>query len=198
MMKLHAFLAGCVLAVASALPASAIGVQYFANLNGASEAPPNASPGLGTAVITVDVGLRTMRVEASFAGLLAGTTAAHIHCCTAVANTGTASVATQTPYFDGFPIGVTSGTYDRLFDMSLAASWNATFITANGGTPLTAFAALVAGLDAGKSYFNIHSSQFGGGEIRGFLAPVPEPETYALLALGLGVLALAGRRRRAG
>jgi hypothetical protein len=29
---------------------------------------------------------------------------------------------------------------------------------------------------AQRSYLNIHSAEFGGGEIRGFLVPVPVPE----------------------
>ena len=38
-----------------------------------------------------------------------------------------------------------------------------------------ALATLAAAMAAGKSYFNIHTSVVGGGEIRGFLVPGPEP-----------------------
>ncbi|OYW28321.1 MAG: hypothetical protein B7Z51_08260, partial [Methyloversatilis sp. 12-65-5] len=48
--------------------------------------------------------------------------------------------------------------------------------------------------DDGKAYLNLHSSEFPGGEIRGFLAPVPEPETYALMLAGLGLIGWAARR----
>ena len=61
---------------------------------------------------------------------------------------------------------------------------------------VAAFAALTTGAAAGKAYFNIHTLNFPGGEIRGFLAPVPEPETYALMHGGLGLLAVAARRRQ--
>lgn len=171
-------------------------VVYTAVLTGAAEAPPNASPGLGTATVTFDFDLVTMRVEASFSGLLGNVTAAHIHGATAVAGTGTAGVMTTTPSFTGFPTGVTSGTYDHTFDMTLSGSYNPTFITNNGGTVSTAMNALVAALDDGKAYFNIHSSSFAGGEIRGFLTAVPEPSSYAAFAgiAALGVVAL--RRRR--
>ena len=193
MMKLHAFLAGCVLAVASALPVAAHPITFVGTLSDLGEANP--SPGTGFVTVIFDDDAFTMNVHASFSGLIGTTTAAHIHCCTAVAGTGNAGVATPVPYFPGFPLDVHAGTYDRLFDMTQPSSWNPAFITANGGSIVSAFAAFSTGLNAGKAYFNIHSTFGPGGEIRTFLAPVPEPETYALLALGLGVLALAGRRR---
>ena len=105
-------------------------------------------------------------------------------------------MATTTPTFPGFPAGVTSGTYDppAPFDLTLATSFNAAFITASGGTVLQARNALITGLVAGDAYFNIHTSQFPQGEIRGFL--VPEPGIIALLALALGAAFAVTRRRR--
>ncbi|MBS0485263.1 MAG: CHRD domain-containing protein, partial [Proteobacteria bacterium] len=52
------------------------------------------------------------------------------------------------------------------------------------------------GLDDGKAYFNLHTNLFPGGEIRGLLSPVPEPESYALWLAGLGVLTVCARRVR--
>ena len=37
---------------------------------------------------------------------------------------------------------------------------------------------------------------FGGGEVRGTLLPIPEPETYALMLAGLGAVSLVARKRR--
>src|SRR3954468_5519885 len=110
-----------------------------------------------------------MHVIVDFSGLTAGRTASHIHCCTAVPGTGTALVATTVPTFPGFPLDVTSGTYSRIFDTSLARTYNPAFITANGGTVLSAEATLAAGLAAGEAYLNIHTTLFPNGEIRGFL-----------------------------
>lgn len=195
-MKLHTILGVALGCAALAGPVSAVQVVYVATLSGPAEFAPNSSPGIGTAQVMVDFDLLTMHVEASFSGLLGNVTASHIHCCTAAPNTGAIGVATVTPTFTGFPSGVTSGSYDHTFDMTLAASYNAPFLTAQGGTTAGAFAALVAGMNNSTSYFNIHSSQFPGGEIRGFLAPIPEPQTYALMLLGLAAVGAASRRRQ--
>ena len=189
--------ASCVFAlVLCAAPAAfAAPVLFTADLSGPAEDPPNASPGVGSAEVEFDLALHTLVVSASFSGLLGETSAAHIHCCTAVPLAGLAGVATQAPTFIGFPLGVSAGDYLQSFDTSLASTYNPAFVTANGGTPAGAEAALFAGLEAGRAYFNIHSSQFPGGEIRGFLVQeAPEPESLALLCGGL--LALAALRRR--
>jgi hypothetical protein len=53
-----------------------------------------------------------------------------------------------------------------VFDMTLASSYNGSFITGNGGTTASAELALAAQIAAGKAYLNIHSQSFTGGEIR--------------------------------
>ena len=156
-------------------------ITYNAFLSGPNESPANASPGTGFATVVVNSTQNSLQVVLSFSGLTGPTTASHIHAATAVPGTGTAGVATTTPTFAGFPLGVTSGSYSNLLDLTLASSYNPAYVTANGGTTASAEAALLASLAAGTAYLNIHSSAFPGGEIRGFLtlAPVPEPGTLA-------------------
>lgn len=171
--------------------------DYTAILDGPSEFPPNASPGTGFAQVNYDNVAHTLFVDVTFSGLVGTTTASHIHSATAVPGTGPAGVATTTPTFTGFPTGVTSGAYINTLDLTLATSWNPSYITANGGTTAGAEAALAAGLAAGEAYLNIHTTVFPGGEIRGFLELVPEPSSVGLLALGGGALAWGARRRKA-
>jgi hypothetical protein len=178
--RLFGVLLVVVAALCGAHSAKAASLVYFATLDGLSESPPNASTGIGSAEVDIDDVAHTMRVIIIFSGLVGTTTASHIHAPTAVAGTGTAGVATTTPTFTGFPLGVTSGLYDHTYDMTQSTSYNASFITANGGTTASAEAALFAAIAAGKAYVNIHSTAFGGGEIRGFLNlgdPTPTTST---------------------
>ena len=171
-------------------------VTYVVNLDGPSESPANASPGIGFATITIDSILNTLRVQVTFSGLLGTTTASHIHSPTPSPFTGVAGVATTTPSFAGFPLNVTSGTFDNTLDLTLASSYNPAFVTANGGTTASAETALLAGIATGEAYLNIHTSVVPGGEIRGFLVAVPEPATLGFVGLALAVLLVFGRRRR--
>ena len=176
--------------------ASATPLTFTATLSGATESPPTGSPGTGHAIVVLDPVANTLHVDVTFSGLEAGTTASHIHCClpSPEAPGVNVGVATTTPTFPGFPLGVTAGTYVHDFGLLDPGTYNPAFVTAEGGTILGARNALVAGIEAGETYLNIHTSLFPTGEIRGFL--VPEAATLLLLCSGLAGLAGVAWRHR--
>jgi hypothetical protein len=144
---------------------------YSASLSGPAESPANASPGTGFSQVELDWVAHTLHVRVNFSGLVAPTTASHIHACTTRPGEGTASVATQVPTFNGFPLGVTSGTYDRTFNTLDPATYNPAYLNLFGGSAAVAELALGFCLISGGAYLNVHSTTFPGGEIRGFLTP---------------------------
>jgi hypothetical protein len=169
----------CALAwlITMAAPAVADTLTYTASLSGINEVPPNGSTATGAAVFTLTGDILTIHVD--FSGLIGGpAAAAHIHCC--------ASPGTNAPVwvpFAGFP-NATSGTYNTTINLS-------TFVFSGGGTE----AALIAGLNNGTAYTNIHNAEFPGGEIRGQISPTPEPGTLLLLGTGAtGIITLLRRR----
>jgi hypothetical protein len=158
--------------------AHAATMTFVASLSGANEVPTVPSSGTGLATIFLDPTAQTLQVNATFSGLTSNDVAAHIHCCAPLGtNVG---VATTVPAFPGFPLGVTSGTYSSVvFDLTQSTIYNPAFVMLQGGLA-QAEAALIAGILGGQTYFNIHTVNFGGGEIRGQLAPVPLPGSLVL------------------
>jgi hypothetical protein len=191
----HSIRAGAItVALVFASAAQAAVTLYDVVLNGPTEGTP--SLGTGTGTVSYDSVTHQLTVSAIFSGLTGTTTSSHIHAATAAPFTGTAGVATQLPTFSAFPLGVTSGSFSQTLDLTLASSYNPAYVTANGGTTASAETALVAAMNSGRSYLNIHTNVFPGGEIRGFLHPVPEPATWAMMLLGFGAIGCSIRRRR--
>jgi hypothetical protein len=176
-------------------PGSGSGIPLGPGMDGPSESPANGSPATGYGTALYDDVAHTLGLNVSWSGLTGTTTASHIHAATPNPFRQTAGVATTTPYFAGFPIGVTSGSYSNTLDLTQSSSWNPSYISAQSpATPAGAETAFVAALFANKAYWNIHSSTFGGGEIRGFMRlVVPEPASGALI--GLACVGFFSRRR---
>jgi CHRD domain/PEP-CTERM motif len=74
---------------------------------------------------------------------------------------------------------------------TISGKWDA---VEGNGTTLTA---QLSNILTGHAYINFHTTQFGGGEIRGFLTVVPEPASVVLMGLGAaGLIGYAVRRQR--
>ena len=186
--------------VVSGLLASAIALvsaptsaaeRFGTPLSGSQEVPPVTTTGSGQGLLILSDDSNSIDVMLSWMDLTAPAVAAHVHCC--------ALAGASAPVAIGFmPPNLATGSLSGTFDLTSAATYTSGFLNANGGTAASAQTAFLTGLRANKAYFNVHSSAFPGGEVRGQIAAVPEPATWALMILGFGMVGAAGRSRRRG
>jgi hypothetical protein len=170
--------------------AQAATLHYFATLNGVSESPANASPAFGDAEVTINTALSTIKIDVTFQDLLANLTSFSFNCCTATSHSSTSNFAMS---LVAKPATGTSGSYSQSYT---SADIDGPYFA--GLTAPDALTALLAGLDGGKAYFNIGTSVFPGGEIRGFfeVETTPVPGTLPLFVSGLGAIGLLRWRKK--
>jgi len=119
-------------------------------------------------------------------------TNAHIHAAAPpVTATGVVWGFIGNPFNDNNPNDVVVTPFATGVGGTVSGKWDAP----EGNN--TTFAAQLNNILAGLAYINFHTTQFGSGEIRGQIVAVPEPETTALLAIGLSMLTVWTRRRAA-
>jgi CHRD domain/PEP-CTERM motif len=192
LLSLSALVAAAVLVCAA--PAQAHVVSYL----GTFGAEAAGATGAGYLRLDYNDEAHTLGIYADWSGLSGTTSNAHIHCCTGAPRSGTAGVALAEPggRLPGFPLGIRSGNYNRVINLADLGMYNAAFVTASGGTAAGAESRLMNNLASGQAYFNIHSSTFGGGEIRAFVSAVPEPGSLALLMAAAGAAVVVTKRRK--
>lgn len=160
--------------LAVSLAVARANVNFTIYMTGAQESPANGSLAAGGGIATFDSVANTIDVSVFFVGLSAPATLSHIHL--------------GGPGVNG-PVIVSFVPYTP---------------SATGGSIIGAGLAFPVGnipdLMAGNTYFNIHTSTYPGGEIRGQLMPVVVPEPSTLTLAGLGLVAAGGiafkRRQR--
>jgi hypothetical protein len=154
------------------------GQTFIANLDGLQDGGGGRT---GSGIFNLTLTGTTLTFSGSFSGLSGTFSDAHIH------GPAAAGVSTSVMYpmasFITLDAGNKSGTLNG--SVNLVA-----------GTRGFDIATQISQLNSGLWYYNVHSSTFTGGEIRGQLLPVPEPSTIALLGLGLGGLVLTMVRRK--
>ncbi|MDJ0659755.1 MAG: CHRD domain-containing protein [Crocosphaera sp.] len=164
-----------VLSLSVPISANAMQLNFQARLSGDQEVPPvvTTAEGSATGTLTGGPGSYVFTYEIDYAGLSSpiapiGVTGGHIHNAPAGVN-GSVVHFLDTDFFDY--TGTTAGT--------IMGDWRFDDAT----NPLTDL--LVDELKSGNLYFNLHTENFNGGEIRGQINSVPEPS----MVLGLGFLA---------
>jgi hypothetical protein len=179
----------------------------FANGNNQSENPPavptlqNGQPrpaSFGTALFILNAAQTEMTMDTTvfnidFTGSQTpdpndNLTAAHIHAGPNVTPTTNGGVVWG---FFGSPQNTPDDVVVTPFATGVGGNITATWDAAEGNN--TTLAAQLTHLLNNRAYINFHTVQFGGGEVRGNIAVVPEPSAVALLGAA-GLLAL---RRRA-
>ncbi len=179
------FASSLVLTLSFPLSAHAMGFNFQAALTGEQEVPPVLTTAQGSAIATLtgEPGSYVFDYEVNYSGLSSpiapiGVTGGHIHNAPVGFN-GPVVHFLDTDFFDY--TGTTEGT--------IVGDWRFDDAT----NPLTD--ALANSLKSGDFYFNLHTENFNGGEIRGQINSVPEPNTIFGLALLAGT-ALGFRKKQ--
>lgn len=156
---------------------------YTFNLDPMQEVPPVASFAAGSMTITIDDVLGSISYSLAAFSLEGIYDKSHIH----FAPAGSNGPVVYNLGANADAIGpLTIGTF--VIPNSLG-------ITASGkGIDLTTAANINS--KPWEYYVNVHTTKFPDGEIRGQLAPIPEPATVALMLGGLAMVGAAARRRR--
>jgi hypothetical protein len=185
----------------------------FANLSNANENPPTVPTtttgaprpaSFGMAVFILNDAMTSMTMMATIMNIdVTGSqtpdtndnlVAAHIHAAAVVLPTQNVGVVWGffgTPFNDNNPADAMVLPFATGVGGVFTGKWDAP----EGNN--TTLAAQLPNLLSGNAYINFHTSQFGGGEIRGTILQAPEPSSILLLLTGgIGMLGVCRRKLR--
>jgi hypothetical protein len=212
MSRLLRTLIACAAGLCAAFQAEA-DILLTADLTNAQEAPPavpTTSTGdprpasFGTATFVIDDLQSFMTFSATvfnidFTGSQTpndpndNLTVAHVHAASDVTPTTTAPVVWGffgSPFNDNNPNDQVVTPFASGVGGTISGKWD---LPEGQNTTLTA---QLSNILSEHAYMNFHTTQFGGGEIRGTIVVVPEPTALAMLAVGMIALLGVGLRRR--
>jgi hypothetical protein len=199
------------LAVLIASSSGQASILLFAELTNAHENPP-ATPTLstggprpasfGTATFTLNDAMTAMTFTATIynidftgsqtADINDNLTAAHIHASATVTPTTNAGVVWGffgAPFNDNNPNDIVNTPFANGVGGVISGKWD----LAEGNN--TTLALQLPNILSNHAYINFHTTQFGGGEVRGMIL-TPEPATAVLFGIGgVGLLGFGWRRR---
>lgn len=190
------------IAVLAVSPVSAAVLDFTSELNGSNENPSVTTPAQGFANVRVDTIAQTLDVGLLVSGI-------KIDSSLALSGESSLSDDFKNVIAGGAlgPIHLHQGGAGQNGGILVAFPFGATYQHVANGFLLTVedldisgvFNTFVAEANAGSVYFNIHTNENPGGEIRGQLdrvAPVPLPASALFLLASTGGL-LVMRRKRA-
>lgn len=179
-------LAPLALALSLAAGAASAATQVYSfNLNALQEVPTNASSAAGSMQITINDTTNVISYQFTgfnFLGIFAN---AHIH---------RGLVGVNGPVVYGLVDGQQDYSGPVTFGPNISIP-NSHALLGQNETNMSAGLGLLINTTPWNYYVNIHTSAFPGGEIRGQLAPIPEPGTLAMMLAGVAVVGWQLRRR---
>ncbi len=141
-------------------------------LSGAQEVPGNTSAGRSTAIIRFSRDFSSATVRVRFRNLEGGVTRLHLHCREAGANGPIALglIDTINPAFDNSDNVFLAGR--RISGVLTNADFVDNPCVDTIGRPINNLVSLAAAIDAGLVYWNLHTTAFPPGELRGQVRPL--------------------------
>src|SRR5262245_2703728 len=135
--------------------------QIRATLRGFNEVPAKFTAGQGTFRATIDQTARTITFTLTFSGLSGAPLASHIHFAQKDVNGGVQVFFCDGAGHPACPAGTSGTITGTITPADVIAT------VPDQGIENGEFDKLVQAILAGKTYVNIHTAQFPGGEIRG-------------------------------